>query len=157
MIMSNIIQKEPMPNIFCQQNMLEIGGICNMPQYWLAPKFEKIKHSLHPTISHVENPFSASPICKKFNDAPILLLACIYYIVTSYFRRSAKPLYFVTSAVVFTFTTSLYLRYACCIAIYILCADCTYIVCSVYILPLLLLYIFTTILYFIYACIVVYI
>ena len=66
-----------MPNIFCQQNMLEIGGICNMPQYWLAPKFEKIKHSLHLTNSHVESPFSASPIRKEFDDALILLLACI--------------------------------------------------------------------------------
>ena len=52
----------------------------------------------------------------------------------------------------YLFTTSLYLRYACCIAKYILCALCTYIVCSVYILPPLLLYIFTTFLYFIYDC-----
>ena len=85
-----------MPNIFCQQNMLEIGGICNMPQYWLAPKFEKIKHSLHLTNSHVENPFSASPICKKK-----LTPSCLYYIVTSRVHRSAEPLYLVTSAVVF--------------------------------------------------------
>ena len=138
-----------MPNIFCQQNMLEIGGICNMPQYWLAPKFEKIKHSLHLTSSHVENPFSASPICKKINDALILLLACIYNIVTSCVRRSAKPLYLVTSAVVFTYYLLLIwdmpvvLLYTFCVLIvHILCVLCIFChyCCCIYLLLSYILY-----------------